>query len=143
MSNFDNQGSKTMRRTVQLAVASALGLAMLGGCATHERVIVKETVVERPAPVVIRHMPSQIHEDRGQRPGDGWNWVPGHWKWEGNDWFWVHGKWVAQPVQPMPALIVEQITVAPSPQHYWVPGHWVWQFEGNGGWFWVKGSWRR
>jgi hypothetical protein len=120
----------------------ALGLVVgLTGCATHERVVVRETVVAHPA--AIRHMPAPVREDRGAWPGEGWEWVPGHWKWEGRDWFWVHGKWVRQHVEPMPPLITEEITIAPSPHHYWVPGHWVWRFEGRGGWVWISGAWHQ
>jgi len=114
---------------------------VLPACATREHVVVRETVVERPATIVVRHMPSPVREDRGAAPASGWEWVPGHWKWEGNDWFWVHGHWVQGHVEPMPTVIVEKITVAPSPHHYWVPGHWVWHAEGRGGWTWIKGSW--
>ncbi|HEY9101109.1 hypothetical protein [Chitinimonas sp.] len=110
----------------------------LVGCASHERVIVRETVVGQP---VVRRMPAVIHEDRGPAPGYGWNWVQGHWKWEGNDWAWVHGHWVEHEVPVMPPVIVEQITVAPSPRHFWVPGHWVWRAEGRHEWFWVRGGW--
>ncbi|WP_035054252.1 YXWGXW repeat-containing protein [Andreprevotia chitinilytica] len=125
-----------MKKTLCTAlVCSAALLGALSGCATHERVVVHETVVERP---VIRAMPAPIHEERGNPPGRGWNWVPGHWKWEGHDWVWAHGNWVQQEVAPMPPIIVEQITIAPSPRHFWVPGHWRWDM---GGWVWIKGSW--
>jgi hypothetical protein len=123
------------------AVAAALTLTAC--VAPPERVVVKEQIVVAPAhPAAVRAMPAPIHEDRGQRPGAEWAWLPGHWKWEGRDWAWVHGRWVQQAVPPMPAIIVEQVVVAPSPHHYWVPGHWVWRFDGNGGWYWVKGVWR-
>lgn len=125
--------------TARGAVAALMLATTLGACATHEKIVVRETVVERPAQV--RHMPPPIREDRGNAPAPGWNWVPGHWKWEGSDWAWVHGKWVQQAVPPAPAIIIEQITVAPSPHHYWVPGHWIWRFDGNGGWVWVHGAW--
>ncbi len=132
------------RRLLRAALPAVASLALLGslaGCVT-ERVVVRQ-----PAPpphVVVRNMPLPVHEDRGPAPAAyGWNWVPGHWKWEGNDWFWVHGRWVQQPVQAMPPVIVEQITVAPpAPHAFWVPGHWVWRFEDGGGWAWVKGGWR-
>jgi hypothetical protein len=112
--------------------------ALLAGCVVPaERVTVREqVVVDHP---VVRAMPAPVHEDRGPAPGAGWNWVPGHWKWEGHDWAWVHGHWVQQVVEPMPPIIVEQITVAPSPRHYWVPGHWVWHTDGR--WVWVPGRW--
>jgi hypothetical protein len=117
----------------------ALGNA-LGGCATHERVVVRETVAVRPEQV--RYAPAPLHEDRGVAPGYGWSWLPGHWRWEGADWVWIHGKWIQQAVPPMPPVIVEQITVSPSPHHYWVPGHWVWRIE-SGGWVWIHGGWHR
>ena len=111
-------------------------VASMTGCATHERVVVRETVVRR-------HMPAPVREERGQWPGQGWEWMPGHWKWEGNDWLWVHEKRMRPHVEPTPPIIVEKIITAPSPQHYWVPGHWVWDFSGHGGWVGIKGSWRR
>ncbi|GGP23385.1 hypothetical protein [Silvimonas iriomotensis] len=125
-------------RTLALTMAAACIVGAFAGCATHEKVVVKETVVAQP---VVRKMPTPIHEDRGTAPGPEWGWVAGHWKWEGNDWFWVHGRWVQQAVPPMPVVIVEQVPPPPSNHHYWVPGHWVWQFNGHGGWVWVKGSW--
>lgn len=130
------------RRLLRAALPALASLAVLGslaGCVT-ERVVVRQPA---PAPPhqMVRNMPPPVHEDRGPAPAYGWNWVPGHWKWEGNDWFWVHGRWVQQAVPVMPPVIVEQITVAPPAQHaYWVPGHWVWRFEG-GGWVWMKGAW--
>lgn len=134
-----------MQNRLGYAKRGALGaclvvVGVLAGCATHERVIVRETVAVRPAPRV-KPMPAAIREDRGPAPGRDWGWVAGHWKWEGADWFWVHGSWVHQQVAPPPPIIVEEITVAPSPRHFWVPGHWVWRFDGNGGWFWVRGGW--
>jgi hypothetical protein len=124
---------------VMAAVGAACGLT---ACVTQERVIVREKMVDRPVPppAQIRPMPAPVREDRGAAPGAGWNWVPGHWRWQGADWFWVHGQWVRQPVPPMPPVIVEQITVAPSPRLFWVPGHWVWHAE-RGGWIWVNGAW--
>lgn len=123
-------------------LATCFGLLVvlaMTGCATHERVVVRETVVVQP---VIRHMPAPVREERGAAPGVGWNWVPGHWKWEGRDWAWVHGKWVPDPVPPMPALVVETVSPPPSPSHFWVPGHWVWRYEGSA-WIWVPGRWMR
>lgn len=128
-------------RFLTLAVIAASTLISLPGCATRERVVVKERVVVAPGPALVRPMPAAIHEDRGAPPGPDWGWVAGHWKWEGHDWAWVHGRWVHQAVPPMPALIVEQVTVAPSPHHYWVPGHWVWRFDASG-WVWVTGHWQ-
>jgi len=125
---------------VTATVATAAILMTLTGCVTREVVVKEPPPIQHP--VAIRAMPASIREDRGPAPGPNWNWVPGHWKWEGRDWAWVHGKWLQQPVPPMPAVIVEQITIAPSPAHYWVPGHWYWRFDGNGGWIWVKGTWR-
>ena len=117
-------------------LAGIVAATLLAACAP-ERVVVRETVVEKP---VVRTMPAPIREDRGQQPGPDWNWVPGHWKWEGNNWAWIHGRWVQTAVPPMPPVIVEQITVAPSQHHYWVPGHWVWNFTA-GAWAWVHGNW--
>jgi hypothetical protein len=121
-----------------LAPVAIAATALLAGCVVPaERVTVREqVVVDRP---VVRAMPAPIREERGAPPAPGWNWVPGHWKWEGHDWAWVHGHWVQQVVEPMPPVIVEQITVAPSPRHYWVPGHWVWHADGR--WVWVPGRW--
>ncbi|WP_161974620.1 YXWGXW repeat-containing protein [Piscinibacter terrae] len=109
------------------------------GCATHERVVVREQVVVQPT---IMRVPAPIHEERGAPPTVGWNWVPGHWKWEGHDWAWVHGKWVPDLVPPMPAIVVETVSPPPSPAHYWVPGHWVWRHDGAG-WVWMPGRWLR
>ena len=125
-----------------MALMSAIGLAamlMFSACATHERVVVRETVVAQP---VIRHMPPPIREERGAPPTVGWNWVPGHWKWEGHEWAWVHGKWVPEVVAPMPPIVVETVAPPPSPAHYWVPGHWVWRHDATG-WVWVQGRWLR
>lgn len=117
-------------------------LAALSACVVEppRRVVVHETVLQQPRPVV-REMPQPVREERGAPPAPGAAWVPGHWKWNGNEWFWVLGKWVQQAVPPMPPVIVEEISPAPSPRHFWVPGHWVWRFEGNGGWIWVRGGW--
>lgn len=123
----------------------ALILASLGGCVTPPppRPVVVREVPPPPPRVVVRNMPPPIREDRGPAPGPGYSYLPGHWHWVGQDWAWVHGRWVPQVVEAMPPPIVEQITVAPSPAHFWVPGHWTWRFDGNGGWVWVAGQWRR
>ena len=133
------------------SLASALTLAIvsitsigLSGCAAPppppQRVVVREQMVERPAPQQIRYAPPPVHEDRGPSPGPGWNWVQGHWHWVGNDWTWAQGHWVQQAVAPMPTIIVEQITPPPAPHSYWIPGHWVWRGE-SGNWVWAKGVW--
>ena len=128
------------RRAASMFFALA-ALGSLSACVTRETVVVREPAVAHS--VVVRHMPTAVHEDRGPQPSPGYGWVPGHWKWEGNDWAWVHGQWVRQAVPPIPAVIVEQITIAPSAQHFWVPGHWVWRFDGGNSWIWVAGSWHR
>lgn len=137
-----SRSPRLLAASLFLLLTAVLGLQ---GCAPPpQRVIVRERIVERPAPVVqqIRAMPPPIREERGPQPGPGWNWVPGHWQWVGNDWAWNHGKWIQRVVAPMPPVIFEQITVAPTPSHFWVPGHWVWRAD-DGGWVWVKGVWRR
>lgn len=143
---FTDRFPQAARRALAGSLALIAVAAGLSACVTH--VVEERPVIVRPPPpppaphVVVRAMPAPVHEDRGNPPGPGFNWVPGHWRWAGNDWLWQHGQWVRQPVPPMPPVIIEQIGVPPSPQHVWVPGHWVWRPEA-GGWAWVRGTWYR
>lgn len=56
------------------------------------------------------------------RPGQGYAWVGGYWRWAGGNYAWVGGRWV-------------------RPRHgrEWVPGRWE---ERGRRWHWREGHWR-
>lgn len=57
------------------------------------------------------------------RPGPGYVWVPGHYRWAGHRHTWERGYWV------MP----------PRHRTHWVPGYWT---PRRGGYVWIEGYWR-
>jgi hypothetical protein len=57
------------------------------------------------------------------RPGPGYVWTPGYYRWEGARYAWVPGAWMRPP----------------HPRAVWVPGRWR---HNHGGYIWVEGHWR-
>lgn len=57
------------------------------------------------------------------RPGPGYVWMPGYYRWDGHRYYWVAGKW----------------TVPPRGRRAWVPGRWV---RRGGVHIWTEGRWR-
>jgi hypothetical protein len=68
--------------------------------------------------------PAPIYEAQPVAPGNGYAWVPGHYRWEGNQYVWVHGHYMRPP----------------QSGQVWVPGHWV--QSPNGRYHWREGHWR-
>jgi hypothetical protein len=66
--------------------------------------------------------PAPIVETLPTRPGPGYVWRGGYWRWNGARYYWVHG-YYAQP---------------PSGRSVWVPGHWR---HTPDGWVWREGHW--
>jgi WXXGXW repeat (2 copies) len=58
------------------------------------------------------------------RPGVGYVWQPGFYRYERRNYVWVPGRYV----------------VAPRGYARWVPGHWA---HRRGGYVWIEGHWRR
>jgi hypothetical protein len=97
-----------MKKRLLLGFATAVMMVMP---ALSEEVIVN---IRPPAP---------IHETIVARPGPGYVWTPGYYRWDGGHHVWVAGAWV------MP----------PHPGARWVAHRWV--RRGNG-WVFVEGRWR-
>ncbi len=57
------------------------------------------------------------------RPGPGYAWVRGYWRWDRDDYVWMPGRWV----------VIER------GYRGWAPGRWV---HHRRGWYWVEGHWR-
>ena len=67
--------------------------------------------------------PAHVREVIAVRPGPGYVWVPGYWRWSGHHHVWVNGYWIRE-----------------RHGYHWIPAHWVragprWQF--------VPGHWAR
>ena len=79
------------------------------------------------AQVVVRigPPPPPRHEVIIARPGPGYVWHPGYYRYDGRAYVWAPGQWVMPP--------------RPEYRH-WVPGHWR---HVNGGHVWVEGHWAR
>lgn len=89
-----------------------LGLALMLGSA-NAQVVVRMGPPPPPRLVVV------------PRPGPGFVWQPGFYRWNGRSYIWAPGVW----------------TRPPRPEfHHWTPGHWR---QTPGGWVWVDGHWRR
>lgn len=74
--------------------------------------------------VYVRTAPPPRHmEERGERPGRGFVWIAGFWRWDHRDYVWVPGHWVRRPYT----------------RALWVPGRWK---HGHRGWYWTRGHWR-
>jgi hypothetical protein len=79
-----------------------------------------------PPPGVVyveRRPPPERAEVIPIRPGPGFVWIRGFWRWDRGDYFWVPGHW----------------TAVQRGHHHWVPGHWR---HSRRGWFYVEGYWR-
>jgi WXXGXW repeat (2 copies) len=57
------------------------------------------------------------------RPGPGYVWTPGYYRWAGARYVWAPGYWA----------------LPPRPHAVWVPGNWR---PRHGGYVWVGGYWR-
>jgi len=104
------------KRAASLVAAAMLsGTLALGGCVAVPPPANVEYVREGPPPpraevVVVR-------------PGPGFFWIRGHWRWYANAYDWVPGRW-------------EHV---PPGYRAWHEGHWR---HDRNGWFWVEGRWR-
>jgi hypothetical protein len=67
--------------------------------------------------------PAPRTEVRPAKPGPGYVWIPGHWKWAGGRYLWLKGHWEKT-----------------RPGQAWVPGHW--ERKGRS-WVYIPGHWRR
>jgi hypothetical protein len=72
---------------------------------------------------VARRPPGERVEVIGMRPGPGYVWVRGFWRWERDDYAWITGHWV----------------LAERGFRDWVPGRWR---HNHRGWYYVEGHWR-
>ncbi len=106
-----------MRRSL----LGGLGLAAFVACAPHprpvQRAIAPEIVYVRRAP------PAARVEILSPRPGRGYAWVSGNWRWDRDGYFWTQGRWERSP----------------SGRSLWVQGNWQ---RGDRGWYWTPGHWR-
>ncbi|MBV8070603.1 MAG: YXWGXW repeat-containing protein [Acidobacteriaceae bacterium] len=59
------------------------------------------------------------------RPGPGYVWQAGYYRWDGRVYVWVPGRWLRPPQ---------------AYYHSWVPGYWK---QTPRGWVWVQGHWVR
>jgi hypothetical protein len=66
--------------------------------------------------------PPQI-EVIGMRPGRGFVWIRGYYRWDGMAYMWSPGRWERRPF----------------PHAVWVQGRWR---HHASGWYWVEGRWR-
>jgi hypothetical protein len=100
-----------MRRS--LATLLLIGAVSLGASAPAD------------AHVYVNIRPPAIRiETRSGRPGPGYSWVPGYYRWDGGAYVWVSGRWERPPHR----------------HHRWARGHWA--HHRHHGWFWVEGHWR-
>ena len=88
-----------------------------------------ETVLVAPPVAVvavtqIRQPPPRLREAVPPRPGPGYFWIDGHWRWEGGNHVWVTGHWE-------PERRGERWTAA------------QWKLEPGGRWAFVDGYWSR
>lgn len=65
--------------------------------------------------------PPRKKEVRIVKPGAGYVWIGGYWRWTSGRYVWVKGHWVKAPRGKV-----------------WAPGRWV---KKNRQWVWVRGRW--
>jgi len=74
--------------------------------------------------IVVRVRPPRVIVERPMpRPGPGYIWTPGYYRWGGARYIWVPGRYV---VPPRPGVV-------------WVAPRWI---QRNGAWVFVQGYWR-
>ncbi|MGD1147856.1 MAG: hypothetical protein ABR961_07905 [Thermoanaerobaculaceae bacterium] len=79
--SYGREGAE-MRRLAALVMATAVGVAVFGGC------VVRLAVPGPP--------PGPIVELRGVAPGPAFVWIDGYWAWHSR-WVWMAGSWVVPP----------------------------------------------
>jgi hypothetical protein len=66
--------------------------------------------------------PALVREQIPPRPGRGYVWQAGYWRWNGGRYVWVRGAYVRPPYASAA----------------WIPGHWA---HTRYGWVWRRGHW--
>ena len=99
-------------KTVRVVLAALV----LAGCS-------RNPPPDRVEAVVATAPPAVRAEHRGNRPHDGWVWVPGYWNWSANRHVWVPGMW----------------SLPPRGYHSWQAARWM---HTRQGWVLVRGRWK-
>jgi hypothetical protein len=99
-----------LAKMLRISVVS-LGFAVLLACAPHYAYAPGPP----PPPVAVGVV--------GLRPGPGYIWIDGYWRWGGSRHYWVGGRWERPPRQ----------------RAVWVPGYWA---RHPRGYAWRPGYWR-